>query len=90
MPRGAAFGRRLGCVSKIAKAYFRRPDLHIFVEKPRRSTTMPVFFVSICKPIQHNCIFQTLVTHPRRVTISYVRGTGARTFLPRQAADNNG
>jgi hypothetical protein len=54
----------LGCVSKITKAHYRRLDLHIFVEKPRRSTTAPVFFVSICKPIQHNCIFQTLETHP--------------------------
>jgi hypothetical protein len=55
----------LGCVSKITKAHFRRLDLHIFVEKPRRSTTAPAFFVSICKPIQQNCIFQTLETHPR-------------------------
>jgi hypothetical protein len=38
--------------------------LHILVEKPRRSTTAPVFFASICKPIQQNCIFQTLETHP--------------------------
>jgi hypothetical protein len=44
-------------VSKITKAHFRRLDLHIFVEKSRRSTTAPVFFVSICKPIQQNCIF---------------------------------
>jgi hypothetical protein len=40
--------------------------MHIFVEKPRRSTTAPVFFASICKPIQHNCIFQTLETHPSK------------------------
>jgi hypothetical protein len=39
--------------------------LQILVEKPRRSTTAPVFFVSICKPIQQNGIFQTLETHPR-------------------------
>jgi hypothetical protein len=38
--------------------------MHIFVEKPRRSTTAPAFFVSIRKPIQQNCIFQTLETHP--------------------------
>jgi hypothetical protein len=55
----------LGCVSKITKAHFRCLDMHIFVEKPRRSTTAPVFFASICKPIQQNCIFQTLETHPR-------------------------
>jgi hypothetical protein len=59
-------GAILGCVSKITKAQFRRLDLHILVEKPRRSTTAPVFFVSICKPIQQNCIFQTLETHPNR------------------------
>jgi hypothetical protein len=53
-----------GYVSKITKARFCRLGLHIFVEKHRRSTTAPAFFVSICKPIQHNCIFQTLVTHP--------------------------
>jgi hypothetical protein len=57
----------LGCVSKITKAHYRRLDLHILVEKPRRSTTAPAFFVSICKPIQQNCIFQTLETHPSRV-----------------------
>jgi hypothetical protein len=56
----------LGCVSRITKAHFRRLGLHIFVEKPRRSTTAPAFFVSICKPIQQNCIFQTLETHPSR------------------------
>jgi hypothetical protein len=38
--------------------------LHILVEKPRRSTTAPAFFASICKPIQQNCIFQTLETQP--------------------------
>jgi hypothetical protein len=54
-----------GNVSKITKAHFRRLDMHIFVGKPRRSTTAPVFFVSICKPIQQNCIFQTLETHPK-------------------------
>jgi hypothetical protein len=54
----------LGCVSKITKAHFRRLNLHIFVEKPRRSTTAPVFFVSICKLIQKNFIFQTLETTP--------------------------
>jgi hypothetical protein len=47
----------IGCVSKITKAHFRRLDLHIFVEKPRRSTTAPAFFASICEPIQQNCIF---------------------------------
>jgi hypothetical protein len=47
----------LGCVSKITKAHFRRLDMHIFVEKPRRSTTAPAFIASICKPIQQNCIF---------------------------------
>jgi hypothetical protein len=31
--------------------------MHIFVEKPRRSTTAPVFFASI---------FQTLETHPSK------------------------
>jgi hypothetical protein len=54
----------LGCVSIITKAHFRRLDMHIFVEKPRRSTTAPAFIASICKPLQHNCIFQTLETHP--------------------------
>jgi hypothetical protein len=54
-----------GSVSKITKAHYRRLGKHIFVEKPRRSTTAPVFFVSICKPIQQNGIFQTLETHPR-------------------------
>jgi hypothetical protein len=38
--------------------------MHILVEKPRRSTTAPVFFVSICKPIQQNGIFQAFETHP--------------------------
>jgi hypothetical protein len=47
----------LGCVTKVTKAHFRRIDIHIFVEKPRRSTTASVFFVSICKPIQQNRIF---------------------------------
>jgi hypothetical protein len=47
----------LGCVSEITKAHFRRLDLHILVEKSRRSTTAPAFFASICKPIQQNCIF---------------------------------
>jgi Flp pilus assembly CpaF family ATPase len=42
----------LGRVSKIRKAHFRRLNLHILVEKPRRSTTAPAFFASICKPIQ--------------------------------------
>jgi hypothetical protein len=56
--------KELGCVSKITKAHYRRSGLHIFVEKPRCSTTAPVFFVSIRKPIQQNCIFQTLETHP--------------------------
>jgi hypothetical protein len=46
----------LGCVSKITKAHFRRLHLHIFVEKPRRSTTAPAFFASICKPIRQSCI----------------------------------
>jgi hypothetical protein len=54
----------LGCVSKITKAHFRRLNLHIFFKKPRRSTTAPAFFVSICKPIQQNCIVQTLETRP--------------------------
>jgi hypothetical protein len=54
----------LGRVSRIRKAHYRRLDMHIFVEKPRRSTTAPAFFASICKPIQLNCIFQTLETHP--------------------------
>jgi hypothetical protein len=58
------YKQMLGCVSKITKAHFRRLNLHIFVEKPRRSTTAPAFFVSICKPIQQNCIVQTLETHP--------------------------
>jgi hypothetical protein len=44
--------------------------MHIFVEKPRRSTTALVFFVSICKPIQQNCIFLTLETHPRTKTLN--------------------
>jgi hypothetical protein len=35
---------QLGCVYKITKAHYRRLDLHIFVEKPRRRTTAPVFF----------------------------------------------
>jgi hypothetical protein len=47
----------LGCVSKIGKAHFRRLNLHIFVKRPRRSTTAPAFFASICKPIQQYCIF---------------------------------
>jgi hypothetical protein len=47
----------LGRVSKIRKAHFRRLDMHIFVEKPRRSTTAPAFFASICKQIPQNCIF---------------------------------
>jgi hypothetical protein len=47
----------VGCVSKITKAHFRRLGMHIFVEKPRRSTTAPAFIASICKPIQQNCIF---------------------------------
>jgi hypothetical protein len=46
------------CVSKITKAHYRRLDMHIFVEKPRRSTTAPVFFVSICKPIQQTASFR--------------------------------
>jgi hypothetical protein len=41
--------------------------LLVFVKKPRRSTTAPVFFVSICKPIQQNCIFQALETHPKEI-----------------------
>jgi hypothetical protein len=53
---------KLGGVSKIRKAHFRRLNLHILVEKPHRRTTAPAFFVSICKPIQQNCIFQTLET----------------------------
>jgi hypothetical protein len=63
-PEGFFCVSDLGYVSKITKAQFRRLDLHILVEKPRRSTTAPVFFVSICKPIQQNCIFQTLETQP--------------------------
>jgi len=39
--------------------------LHIFVKKPRSSTTASAFFASICKLIWQNCIFQTLVTHPK-------------------------
>jgi hypothetical protein len=64
LPAGACRGNAdeytavlLGCVSKITKAHFRRLDMHIFVEKPRRSTTAPAFIASICKPIQQNCIF---------------------------------
>jgi hypothetical protein len=40
--------------------------MHIFVKKPRRSTTAPAFIASICKPIQHNCIFQAFETHPSK------------------------
>jgi hypothetical protein len=54
----------LGYIPKIRKAHFRRLDLHIFVEKPRRSTTAPAFIATICKPIQQTCIFSTLETHP--------------------------
>jgi hypothetical protein len=59
---GAVFERgrlrlSLGCVFKITKANFHRLDMHIFVKKPRRSTTAPAFIASICKPIQQNCIF---------------------------------
>jgi hypothetical protein len=42
-PEGFFCVSDLGYVSKITKAQFRRLDLHILVEKPRRSTTAPVF-----------------------------------------------
>jgi len=54
---------QLDSVSKISKAHFHCLTLHIFVEKPHRSSTAPALFVSICKSIQQNCIFQTLETH---------------------------
>ena len=60
----------LGCVSKITKAHFHRLSLHIFVKKPRSSTTASAFFASICKLIQQNCIFQTLETHPGQMNES--------------------
>jgi O-antigen/teichoic acid export membrane protein len=53
---GSKRNRPLGRVSKKPKVYFRRLNLHIFVEKPRRSTTAPAFFASISKPILQNCI----------------------------------
>jgi hypothetical protein len=40
--------------------------------------TAPVFFVSICKPIQQNCIFQALETHPKE-------NGGVRASCPKQA-----
>jgi hypothetical protein len=46
------------------KAHLCRLNLHTPVEKHRRSTTAPAFFASICKPVQQNCIFQTLETPP--------------------------
>jgi hypothetical protein len=64
---GSGFNGLLGDISKIRKAHFRRLNLHILVETLRRSTsstTAPAFFSSICKPIQQNCIFQALETHP--------------------------
>jgi hypothetical protein len=54
--------------------------MYIFVEKPRRSTTAPVFFALICKPIQQTCIFQTLETHPSFCSV-YFSFAGLMPFI---------